>query len=105
MLFLSLIGFSIANLPRSLVLSLALQLDPPLPNVKDFSHLGMELGVPSHQLSRMSGFEELVEFFANSGNPVSVLALAQALQKLQCFDSLLLLYDHFTRNRTLDFQH
>ncbi|XP_062998164.1 tumor necrosis factor receptor superfamily member 27 [Elgaria multicarinata webbii] len=95
----------IAGLPDSLVLSLAIQLDPPLPGLKNFSHLGIELGVLSHQLSQMSGFKELVAYLAASGNPLPVPILARALQKLQRTDALLLLYDHFAgTSQTQHFQ-
>ncbi|XP_061454165.1 tumor necrosis factor receptor superfamily member 27 [Rhineura floridana] len=97
-------GLPIAGLPDSLVLSLALQLDLPLPGLKNFSHVGMELGIVSHQLSQMSGFKELVAYLADSGNSLPVLILAQALQKHQRFDALLLLYDHFIGNQTQTIQ-
>nr|XP_020640069.1 tumor necrosis factor receptor superfamily member 27 isoform X2 [Pogona vitticeps] len=87
---------SIASLPDSLVLSLALQLDPSLPGLKNFIHLGMELGVPSHQLSQMSSFTDLVAYLSDSGRPLPTAILARALQTCQRFDALLLLYDHFT---------
>ncbi|XP_043349009.1 tumor necrosis factor receptor superfamily member 27 isoform X1 [Dermochelys coriacea] len=88
-------GLPIAQLPHSLVLSLGFQLDPCLSGLKNFSHVGLELGVPSHLVSRMSGFKQLVAHLASSGDTVTVPALARVLQRLQRFDALLLLCDHF----------
>ncbi|XP_053931253.1 tumor necrosis factor receptor superfamily member 27 isoform X2 [Cuculus canorus] len=89
-------GLPIAELPHSLVQSLAFLLDPSLNGVKNFSHLGLELGVAPQLLGRISGFEQLVAHFTYSGDVVTVPLLAQALQQLQRFDALLLLCDHFT---------
>ncbi|KYO38357.1 tumor necrosis factor receptor superfamily member 27 isoform A [Alligator mississippiensis] len=88
-------GLPIAELPHSLVLSLGFQLDPSLPGLKNFSHVGMELGVPAHLVSKMSGFEQLVTHLTSSGDTVTVPVLARALQQLHRFDALLLLCDHF----------
>ncbi|XP_042336347.1 tumor necrosis factor receptor superfamily member 27 isoform X2 [Sceloporus undulatus] len=95
----------LASLPASLVLSLADHLDPSLPGLKNFSHLGEELGVPAHKQPQISGFVELVAFLASSGRPLSVLSLAQALQKLQRFDAFLLLYGHFVGSQTHHCSH
>ncbi|KAJ7310340.1 hypothetical protein JRQ81_007249 [Phrynocephalus forsythii] len=86
----------LGSLPDSLVLSLALQLDPSLPGVKNFVHLGRELGIPSHQLSQMSGFTEVVAYLSHFRRPLSASTLAQVLQRCHRSDALLLLYDHFT---------
>ncbi|XP_069724044.1 tumor necrosis factor receptor superfamily member 27 [Phaenicophaeus curvirostris] len=88
-------GLPVAELPHSLVRSLASLLDPSLNGVKNFSHVGLELGVMPQLLGRISGFEQLVAHFTYSGDAVTVPLLAQALQQLQRFDALLLLCDHF----------
>uniref|UniRef100_A0A663LJ16 Ectodysplasin A2 receptor n=1 Tax=Athene cunicularia TaxID=194338 RepID=A0A663LJ16_ATHCN len=87
-------GLPVAELPRSLVQSLAFLLDPSLNGAKNFSHVALELGVAPQLLGRISGFEQLVAHFAYSGDAVTVPLLAQALQRLQRFDALLLLCDH-----------
>ncbi|XP_054695559.1 tumor necrosis factor receptor superfamily member 27 [Grus americana] len=88
-------GLPVAGLPRSLVQSLAFLLDPSLNGVKNFSHVALELGVTPQLLGRISGFEQLVAHFTYSGDAVTIPVLAQALQRLQRFDALLLLCDHF----------
>ncbi|CAM4719522.1 tumor necrosis factor receptor superfamily member 27 isoform X1 [Lepidochelys kempii] len=98
-------GLPIAQLPHSLVLSLGFQLDPCLSGLKNFSHVGVELGVPSHLVSRMSGFKQLVAHLASSGDTVTVPALARVLQRLQRFDALLLLCDHFIMSQAQGCQH
>ncbi|XP_066496305.1 tumor necrosis factor receptor superfamily member 27 [Tiliqua scincoides] len=97
-------GLPISSLPDSLVLSLALLLDSPLPGLRNFSHLGIELGVPSHQLSQISGFKELVAYLHDAEDTLPVLTLACALQRLQHLDALLLLHDHFTGSPAQDIQ-
>ncbi|XP_032621785.1 tumor necrosis factor receptor superfamily member 27 isoform X2 [Chelonoidis abingdonii] len=98
-------GLPIVQLPHSLVLSLGFQLDPCLSGLKNFSHVGVALGVPSHLVSRMSGFKQLVAHLASSGDTVTVPALARVLQQLQRFDALLLLCDHFILSRAQGCQH
>ncbi|KAM6251905.1 tumor necrosis factor receptor superfamily member 27 isoform 2-T2 [Spheniscus humboldti] len=88
-------GLPVAELPHSLVQSLAFLLDPSLNGVKNFSHVALELGVAPQLLGRISGFEQLVAHFTYSGGAVTIPLLAQALQRLQRFDALLLLCDHF----------
>ncbi|XP_010291531.1 PREDICTED: uncharacterized protein LOC104625571, partial [Phaethon lepturus] len=88
-------GLPVAELPHSLVQSLAFLLDPSLNGVKNFSHVALELGVAPPSLGRISGFEQLVAHFTYSGDAVPIPRLAQALQRLQRFDALLLLCDHF----------
>jgi len=88
-------GLPVAELPRSLVQSLAFLLDPSLNGAKNFGHVALELGVAPQALGRMSGFEQLVAHCAYAGDAVTVPLLAQALQRLQRFDALLLLCDHF----------
>lgn len=88
-------GLPVAELPRSLVQSLAFLLDPSLNGTKNFSHVALELGVAPQLLGRISGFEQLVTHLARSEDAVTVPLLAQALQRLQRFDALLLLCDHF----------
>ncbi|PKU31086.1 tumor necrosis factor receptor superfamily member 27 [Limosa lapponica baueri] len=88
-------GLPVAELPHSLVQSLAFLLDPSLNGVKNFSHVALELGVAPQLLGRISGFEQLVAHFTYSGDTVTIPVLAQALQRLQRFDALLLLCDHF----------
>ncbi|KAK2530296.1 Eda2r [Columba guinea] len=88
-------GLPVAELPRSLVQSLAFLLDPSLNGTKNFSHVALELGVAPQLLGRLSGFEQLVAHLTRSGDAVTVPLLAQALQQLQRFDALLLLCDHF----------
>uniref|UniRef100_A0A8C6ZTQ9 Ectodysplasin A2 receptor n=1 Tax=Nothoprocta perdicaria TaxID=30464 RepID=A0A8C6ZTQ9_NOTPE len=92
-------GLPVAELPHSLVQSLAFLLDPSLNGVKNFSHVALELGVTPQLLGRISGFEQLVTHFAYSGDTVTIPVLAQALQRLQRFDALLLLCDHFALSR------
>ncbi|KAJ7407571.1 Tumor necrosis factor receptor superfamily member 27 [Willisornis vidua] len=89
-------GLLIAELPHSLVQSLAFLLDPSLNGVKNFSHVALELGLVPQLLGRISGFEQLVAHLACAGAAVTVPLLAQVLQRLQRFDALLLLCDHFT---------
>ncbi|XP_030430470.1 tumor necrosis factor receptor superfamily member 27 isoform X5 [Gopherus evgoodei] len=98
-------GLPIVQLPHSLVLSLGFQLDPCLSGLKNFSHVGVALGVPSHLVSRMSGFKQLVAHLASSGDTVTVPALARVLQQLQRFDALLLLCDHFVLSQAQGCQH
>uniref|UniRef100_A0A674HZV8 Ectodysplasin A2 receptor n=1 Tax=Terrapene triunguis TaxID=2587831 RepID=A0A674HZV8_9SAUR len=98
-------GLPIIQLPHSLVLLLGFQLDPCLSGLKNFSHVGVELGVPSHLVSKMSGFKQLVAHLASSGDTVTVPALARVLQRLQRFDALLLLCDHFILSRAQGCQH
>lgn len=88
-------GLPVAELPRSLVQSLAFLLDPSLNGTKNFSHVALELGVAPQLLGRLSGFEQLVAHLTRSGDTVTIPLLAQALQRLQRFDALLLLCDHF----------
>ncbi|XP_009286264.1 PREDICTED: tumor necrosis factor receptor superfamily member 27 [Aptenodytes forsteri] len=88
-------GLPVAELPHSLVQSLAFLLDPSLNGVKNFSHVALELGVAPQLLGRISGFEQLVAHFTYAGGAVTIPLLAQALQRLQRFDALLLLCDHF----------
>ncbi|OXB62657.1 hypothetical protein ASZ78_006476, partial [Callipepla squamata] len=88
-------GLPVAELPHSLVQSLAFLLDPSLNGVKNFSHVALELGVMPQLLGRISGFEQLVAHLTYSGDTVTIPRLAQALQRLQRFDALLLLCDHF----------
>ncbi|XP_061862685.1 tumor necrosis factor receptor superfamily member 27 isoform X2 [Colius striatus] len=88
-------GLPVAELPHSLVQSLAFLLDPSLNDVKNFSHVALELGVMPQFLGRISGFEQLIAHLACSGAAVTVPLLARALQRLQRFDALLLLCDHF----------
>lgn len=101
-------GLPIAELPHSLVQSLAFLLDPSLNGVKNFSHVALELGLMPQLLGRISGFEQLVAHFTYATSPtgatVTVPLLAQALQRLQRFDALLLLCDHFTLSPTPDRQ-
>ncbi|XP_030304928.1 LOW QUALITY PROTEIN: tumor necrosis factor receptor superfamily member 27 [Calypte anna] len=87
-------GLPVAELPHSLVQSLAFLLDPSLNGVKNFSHVALELGVAPQLLGRITGFEQLVAHFTCSGEAVTIPLLAQALQRLQRFDALLLLCDH-----------
>lgn len=75
--------------------SLAALLDPSLNGAKNFSHVALELGVAPQLLGRMSGFEQLVAHLTYSGDTITIPLLAQALQRLQRFDALLLLCDHF----------
>ncbi|XP_017926141.1 tumor necrosis factor receptor superfamily member 27 [Manacus vitellinus] len=98
-------GLLIAELPHSLVQSLAFLLDPSLNGVKNFSHLALELGLVPQLLGRISGFEQLVTHFTYAGAAVTVPLLAQALQRLQRFDALLLLCDYFTLSPVTDHQH
>lgn len=72
--------------------------------VKNFSHVALELGLMSQVLGRISGFEQLVAHFRHAGGTVTVPLLAQALQRLQRFDALLLLCDHFTASPAPDHQ-
>ncbi|KAM6117314.1 tumor necrosis factor receptor superfamily member 27 [Pterocles gutturalis] len=88
-------GLQVAELPHALVQSLAFLLDPSLNGTKNFSHVALELGVAPQLLGRISGFEQLVSHFARSGDVVTIPLLAEALQRLQRFDALLLLCDHF----------
>ncbi|XP_064015096.1 tumor necrosis factor receptor superfamily member 27 [Pogoniulus pusillus] len=88
-------GLPVAELPHSLVQSLAALLDPSLNGAKNFSHVALELGVAPQLLGRMSGFEQLVAHLTYSGDTITIPLLAQALQRLQRFDALLLLCDHF----------
>ncbi|POI35600.1 hypothetical protein CIB84_000648 [Bambusicola thoracicus] len=88
-------GLPVAELPHSLVQSLAFLLDPSLNGVKNFSHVALELGVMPQLLGQISGFEQLVAHLTYSGDSVTIPRLAQALQRLQRFDALLLLCDHF----------
>ncbi|KAI6078292.1 Tumor necrosis factor receptor superfamily member 27 [Aix galericulata] len=88
-------GLPVAELPHSLVQSLAFLLDPSLNGVKNFSHVALELGVAPQFLGRISGFEQLITHLTYSGDSVTIPHLAQALQRLQRFDALLLLCDHF----------
>ncbi|XP_028940951.1 tumor necrosis factor receptor superfamily member 27 [Antrostomus carolinensis] len=98
-------GLPVAELPHSLVQSLAFLLDPSLNGVKNFSHVALELGVAPQLLGRISGFEQLVAHFTYSGEAVTVPLLAQALQRLQRFDALLLLCDRFALNQAPGRQH
>ncbi|XP_027761075.1 tumor necrosis factor receptor superfamily member 27 [Empidonax traillii] len=98
-------GLLIAELPHSLVQSLAFLLDPSLNGVKNFGHVALELGLVPQVLGRISGFEQLVAHFTHTGAAVTVPLLAQALQRLQRFDALLLLCDHFTLSPVTDHQH
>nr|XP_009935581.1 PREDICTED: tumor necrosis factor receptor superfamily member 27 [Opisthocomus hoazin] len=79
-------GLPVAELPRSLVQSLAFLLDPSLNGAKNFGHVALELGVAPQALGRMSGFEQLVAHCAYAGDAVTVPLLAQALQRLQATD-------------------
>ncbi|XP_068553621.1 tumor necrosis factor receptor superfamily member 27 isoform X2 [Anas acuta] len=88
-------GLPVSELPHSLVQSLAFLLDPSLNGVKNFSHVALELGVAPQFLGRISGFEQLITHLTYSGDSVTIPHLAQALQRLQRFDALLLLCDHF----------
>ncbi|XP_009959899.1 PREDICTED: tumor necrosis factor receptor superfamily member 27 [Leptosomus discolor] len=88
-------GLPVAELPHSLVQSLASLLDTSLNGVKNFSHVALELGVAPQLLGRISGFEQLIAHFTYSGDAITIPLLAQALQRLQRFDALLLLCDHF----------
>ncbi|XP_068013691.1 tumor necrosis factor receptor superfamily member 27 isoform X1 [Melanerpes formicivorus] len=88
-------GLPVAELPHSLVQSLAFLLDPSLNGAKNFSHVALELGVAPQLLGRISGFEQLVAHLTYSGDTITIPLLAQALQRLQRFDALLLLCDHF----------
>lgn len=97
-------GLPIAELPHSLVQSLAFLLDPSLNGVKNFSHVALELGLMPQLLGRISGFEQLVAHFTSAGAVVTVPLLARALQRLQRFDALLLLCDHFTLSPAPDRQ-
>lgn len=97
-------GLPIAELPHSLVQSLAFLLDPSLNGAKNFSHVALELGLMPQLLGRISGFEQLVAHFTYAGAAVTVPLLAQALQRLQRFDALLLLCDHFTLSPAPDRQ-
>nr|XP_054497706.1 tumor necrosis factor receptor superfamily member 27 [Agelaius phoeniceus] len=97
-------GLPIAELPHSLVQSLAFLLDPSLSGVKNFSHVALELGLMPQLLGRISGFEQLVAHFTSAGAAVTVPLLARALQRLQRFDALLLLCDHFTLSPAPDRQ-
>ncbi|XP_074864194.1 tumor necrosis factor receptor superfamily member 27 isoform X2 [Carettochelys insculpta] len=87
-------GLPVAQLPPSLVQPLGCQLDPCLPGLKNFRHVGVELGVPYCLVSRMSGFKQLVAHLTSSGDTVTVTTLAGVLQQLQRFDALLLLRNH-----------
>lgn len=78
-----------------MVQSLAFLLDPSLNGVKNFSHVALELGVMPQLLGHISGFEQLIAHLTYSGDSVTIPRLAQALQRLQRFDALLLLCDHF----------
>ncbi|XP_074962617.1 tumor necrosis factor receptor superfamily member 27 isoform X1 [Phalacrocorax aristotelis] len=89
-------GLLVAELPHSLVQSLAFLLDPSLNGVKNFSHVALELGVAPQFLGGISGFKQLIAHFTYSGEAVTIPLLAQALLRLQRFDALLLLCDHFT---------
>ncbi|XP_009982641.1 PREDICTED: tumor necrosis factor receptor superfamily member 27, partial [Tauraco erythrolophus] len=64
-------GLPVAELPRSLVQSLAFVLDPSLNGAKNFSHVALELGVAPQLLGRISGFEQLVTHFACAGDAVT----------------------------------
>ncbi|XP_057888910.1 tumor necrosis factor receptor superfamily member 27 [Ammospiza nelsoni] len=97
-------GLPIAELPHSLVQSLAFLLDPSLNGVKNFSHVALELGLMPQLLGRISGFEQLVAHFTSAGAVVTVPLLARALQRLQRVDALLLLCDHFTLSPAPDRQ-
>uniref|UniRef100_A0A8B9VS41 Ectodysplasin A2 receptor n=1 Tax=Anas zonorhyncha TaxID=75864 RepID=A0A8B9VS41_9AVES len=88
-------GLPVSELPHSLVQSLAFLLDPSLNGVKNFSHVALELGIAPQFLGRISGFEQLITHLTYSGDSVTIPHLAQALQRLQRFDALLLLCDHF----------
>ncbi|XP_009076883.1 PREDICTED: uncharacterized protein LOC103805969, partial [Acanthisitta chloris] len=74
-------GLPIAELPHSLVQSLAFLLDPALNGVKNFSHVALELGLAPQLLGQLSGFEQLVAHLACMGAVVTVPLLAQALQR------------------------
>lgn len=52
----------------------------------------------------MSGFKQLVTHLASVGDTVTVPDLAQVLQRLQHFDALLLLWDHFILSQAQDCQ-
>ncbi|XP_009994936.1 PREDICTED: tumor necrosis factor receptor superfamily member 27 [Chaetura pelagica] len=98
-------GLPVAELPHSLVQSLAFLLDPSVNGVKNFSHVALELGVTPQLLGRISGFEQLVAHFTYSGAMVTIPLLAQALQRLQRFDALLLLCDHLLLSQAQGHQH
>ncbi|XP_010185258.1 PREDICTED: tumor necrosis factor receptor superfamily member 27-like [Mesitornis unicolor] len=97
-------GLLVAELPHPLVQSLAFLLDPSLNGAKNFSHVALELGVTPHLLGRISGFEQLVTHLTSSRDAITIPLLAQALQRLQRFDALLLLCDHFALSQAQDRQ-
>ncbi|KAJ1197126.1 hypothetical protein NDU88_000988 [Pleurodeles waltl] len=87
-------GLRLGKLPQAVVLLLSLRLDPHLPGVKNYMDVGAELGVPGDLMSQMSGYGHLHAYLSSS-SLCTLPGLMQALHRLQRFDALSILCEHF----------
>ncbi|XP_069468617.1 tumor necrosis factor receptor superfamily member 27 [Ambystoma mexicanum] len=97
-------GLRLGKIPPALVLLLSLRLDPCFPGVKNYMDVGTELGVPSDLMSQMSGYGHLHAYLSAS-SLCTIPSLMQALHRVQRFDALSLLCDHFVQDQEQRDQH
>ncbi|XP_078496045.1 uncharacterized protein LOC144751956 [Lissotriton helveticus] len=91
-------GLRLGKLPQAVVLLLSLRLDPHLPGVKNYMDVGAELGVAGDLMSQMSGYGHLHAYLSSS-SLCTLPGLMQALHRLQRFDALSVLCEHFAPNQ------
>ncbi|KAM4662766.1 tumor necrosis factor receptor superfamily member 27-like [Discoglossus pictus] len=87
------LSLPISHLPDSLVVSVALGLDPSIPGLMDFRDVGAALGVSSHAMVGMQGFSELHSHLCTIS--CTLLDLVLTLQDLRRPDVLSIICKHF----------
>ncbi|KAG9338233.1 hypothetical protein JZ751_026986 [Albula glossodonta] len=91
-------GVHLGRLPRALVESLALKLDPVFPGVKNYQQVALEMGVPLEVLQSLRGFEHVFQYLS-SCTLHTVPDLVNTFHHLQRFDTLLLLCEYATKGQ------
>uniref|UniRef100_W5NBQ0 Ectodysplasin A2 receptor n=1 Tax=Lepisosteus oculatus TaxID=7918 RepID=W5NBQ0_LEPOC len=97
--FCTMISNPVVNLPKALVQSLSLKLDPSFPGVKNYRQVGLELGVPEEVINNIAGFENVFNYLS-SCTLNTVPDLVKTLHYVQRFDALFMLCEYATQSQS-----
>ncbi|XP_015206801.1 tumor necrosis factor receptor superfamily member 27 [Lepisosteus oculatus] len=92
-------GVRLWSLPKALVQSLSLKLDPSFPGVKNYRQVGLELGVPEEVINNIAGFENVFNYLS-SCTLNTVPDLVKTLHYVQRFDALFMLCEYATQSQS-----
>ncbi|XP_051790466.1 tumor necrosis factor receptor superfamily member 27 [Erpetoichthys calabaricus] len=85
-------GLHLGCLPLELVTSASLRLDAFVPGMRNYRHLGEEMGIPTSVLSHLDGFQQVFAYLS-SCTLTTVPDFLEACCRIQRFDILFLLCD------------